>query len=249
VARKANIAREEIHQACWELLETNSFPNIPRLTEYFLQKDGRRCSNTTFMNAIAEWEGAYKEHQEHHLKELDDVLLPVFKRFSRDITQNLGLLLDEKVSYIEQQKTLKQNAVKGGYLSLSSSLVDLQKNYDILFDEHENLKKQSFEFKQRQSFSQQKYQEILSQNQTLSSQVQQKLSENAELRISLSQKKADLDKLDNHIGLLKEENAKLMDQLKEKQNQQILSDSKKWQVISERLDAMTNSLKSMEHKG
>ena len=61
MARKANIAREEIHQACWELIEKNSFPNIPRLTEYFLQKDGRRCSNTTFLNAITDWEETYKD--------------------------------------------------------------------------------------------------------------------------------------------------------------------------------------------
>lgn len=248
MARKANIAREEIHQACWELLEKNSFPNIPRLTEYFLQKDGRRCSNTTFMNAIAEWEATYKEHQEHHLKELDGVLLPVFKRFSRDITQNLGLLLDEKVTHLEQQQTLKQNAVKGGYLSLSSSLMDLQKSYDTLLDEHENTKKQMLELKQRQTFSQQRYQEILTQNQVLSSQIKQKTSENTELRINLSQKEVDLAKLDNQIAQLKKENVKFMDQLKDKQNQQALIDTRKWQMMSEKLDTMTNSLKTMGYK-
>lgn len=248
MARKANIAREEIHQACWELLEKNSFPNIPRLTEYFLKKDGRRCSNTTFMNAIAEWEVTYKEHQDHHIKELDGVLLPVFKRFSRDITQNIGLLLDEKVSHLEQQQTLKQNAVKGGYLSLSSSLVDLQKSYDTLLDEHENTKKQMLELKQRQTFSQQRYQEILTQNQVLSSQIKQRTSENTELRINLSQKEVDLAKLDNQIAQLKKENATFMEQLKNKQSQQALVDAKKWQMMSEKLDTMTNSLKTMEHK-
>lgn len=248
MARKANIAREEINQACWDLLEKNLFPNIPRLTEYFLKKDGRRCSNTTFMNAIAEWEVTYKEHQEHHLKELDDVLSPVFKRFSRDITQNIGLLLDEKVNSIEQQQTLKQNAVKGGYLSLSSSLVDLQKSYDSLLDKHESTKKQTLELKQRQTFNQQRHQEILTQNQVLSSQIKQKTSENTELRINLSQKEVDLAKLDNQIAQLKRENADLKGLHKDKQNQQALIDAKKWQMMNEKLDTLTNSLKTMVHK-
>ncbi|MBJ7538238.1 hypothetical protein [Marinomonas transparens] len=248
MARKANIAREEIHQACWELLEKNSFPNIPRLAEYFLQKDGRRCSNTTLMNAIAEWEKAYKEHQQHQLKELNGILLPVFKRFSRDVTQSLGLLLDEKVTDLEQRQSLKQAATEGGYLSLSSSLMDLQKNHDALLEEYEVAKRKAVELKQQLTFSQQRYQEVLSQNQVLSSQNKQKQAESTELRINLSQKEVDLAKLDNQLTLLKEENVKLAAQLKDKSSQQVSSDTKKWQQMNERLDSMANALKTIERK-
>jgi len=49
---KPNIAREEIHSSLFGSLtrkkKKNTFPNIPRLTEHFGSKDGRRCSNNDF---------------------------------------------------------------------------------------------------------------------------------------------------------------------------------------------------------
>ena len=248
MARKANIAREEIHQACWELIEKNSFPNIPRLTEYFLQKDGRRCSNTTFLNAITDWEEAYKEQQQHELSELNDVLLPVFKRFSREVTQNLGKLLDEKSSEIEQHQKLKQEATLSGYMSLSSALIELQTAYDSLMSEHKKVGDEAETFKQKFAFSEQRYQEVIAQNSVLTSQIKQEEKDNAELRINLAQKEVDLAKQDNQIAKLTEENAKLAAFLEENQQNKIKDDAKKWQEMTKKLDALTSSVKTMQRK-
>lgn len=248
MARKANIAREEIHQACWELIEKNSFPNIPRLTEYFLQKDGRRCSNTTFLNAISDWEEAYKEQQQHELSELNDVLLPVFKRFSREVTQNLGKLLDEKSTEIEQHQILKQEATQSGYLSLSSALIELQAAHDSLTTEHKKISDEAETLKQKFVFSEQRYQEVIAQNAVLTSQIKQEQKENTELRINLAQKEVDLAKQDNQLAKLTEENAKLAATLEENQQNKIKNDTKKWQEMTEKLDALTSSVKTMQRK-
>ena len=248
MARKANIAREEIHQACWELIEKNSFPNIPRLTEYFLQKDGRRCSNTTFLNAITDWEEAYKEQQQHELSELNDVLLPVFKRFSREVTQNLGKLLDEKSSEIEQHQKLKQEATRSGYMSLSSALIELQTAYDSLMSEHKKVGDEAETFKQKFAFSEQRYQEVIAQNSVLTSQIKQEEKDNAELRINLAQKEVDLAKQDNQIAKLTEENAKLAATLEENQQNKIKDDAKKWQEMTKKVDALTSTVKTMQRK-
>jgi chromosome segregation ATPase len=248
MARKANIAREEIHQACWELIEKNNFPNIPRLTEYFLQKDGRRCSNTTFLNAITDWEEAYKEQQQHELSELNDVLLPVFKRFSREVTQNLGKLLDEKSSEIEQHQILKQEATQSGYLSLSSALIELQAAHDSLTSEHKKVSDEAETFKQKLAFSEQRYQEVIAQNAVLTNQIKQEQKEITELRINLSQKEVDLAKQDNQLTKLVEENAKLTATLDEAQHNKTKEDAKKWQEMTKKLDALTSSVKTMQRK-
>lgn len=248
MARKANIAREEIHQACWLLLEQNSFPNIPRLAEHFLQQDGRRCSNTTLMNAIAEWEDTYKEYQQHQLKELNDVLGPVFKRFSREVTQQLGQLLDEKTTEIEQHQLRKQEATQSGYLSLSSALIELQTAHDTLTIECQKRTEEAENLKQKWGFSEQRYQEVMAQNAVLTSQIQQEQKDNSELRLNLAQKEVDLAKQDNQLALLKEENARLATELFDRQNTQRVDEDKKWQEMSKKLEEITHSVKTLQRK-
>ena len=248
MARKANIAREEIHQACWELIEKNTFPNIPRLAEHFSLKDGRRCSNTTFMNAIAEWEDAYKEHQQHQLQELSDTLLPIFKRFSRDVTQNLGQLLDEKSTDLEQHQILKQEATEGGFLSLSSALIELQKAHDALTTEHKKICSHTESLQQQYAFSEQRYQDVISQNHVLNSQLKQEQKDNAELRINLSQKEVDLAKQDNQLTALKQDKTKLTAQLESHQAKKVKGEAEKWLAITKKLDTLTSSIESINHK-
>jgi hypothetical protein len=248
MARKANIAREEIHQACWELIEKNTFPNIPRLTEHFALKDGRRCSNTTFMNAIAGWEDAYKEHQQHQLQELSDILLPIFKRFSRDVTQNLGQLLDEKSTDLEQHQIRKQEATEGGFLSLSSALIELQETHDALTIEHKKKCSHSEDLQKKLAFSDQRYQDVLSHNHVLNSQLKQEQNSNTELRINLSQKEVDLAKQDNQLTLLKQENTKLVAELKNKQIKHVKGEAERWLEITKKLDTLTSSIETINHK-
>lgn len=248
MARKANIAREEIHQACWELLESNNFPNIPRIADYFLQKDGRRCSNTTLLNAISEWEDAYKEHQQHQLKELNDVLGPVFKRFSREVTQQLGQLLDEKSTEIEQHQIRKQEATQSGYLSLSSALIELQAAHDALTIECQKRTEEAETLKQKWGFSEQRYQEVMAQNAVLNSQIHQSQKDNAELHLNLAQKEVDLAKQDNQLALLKEENARLTKERLACQSEQRLDNDTKWQEMSKKLEEITHSVKTMQGK-
>ncbi len=248
MARKANIAREEIHQACWELLESNHFPNIPRIADYFLQKDGRRCSNTTLLNAITEWEDAYKEHQQHQLIELSDVLAPVFKRFSREVTQQLGQLLDEKTTEIEQHQLRKQEATQSGYLSLSSVLIELQTAHDELTIECQKRTEEAETLKQKWAFGEQRYQEVVAQNSVLTSQIQQAQKDSSELRLNLAQKEVDLAKQDNQLALLKEENARLTAELIDRQNEQRTDEDKKWQEMSKKLEEITHTVKTMQGK-
>lgn len=251
MARKANIAKEEIYQACWELIEAKQFPNIPRLTEHFLQKDGRRCSNTTFMNAIAEWEEHFKDQQQHELKELDGVLLPIFHRFSREVTQNLGQLLDEKTLEIEEAHQQKQHATNGSYLSLSSALVELQKAYDLLQGKHIKTNahnvylEQSLALEQqRGEMNEQKYQDSLSHSKVLSRQLKEEQNRNTELRINLSQKEVDLAKQDNKIAFLQEELATI----KSAQEQKTRNDASTWQAMHKTLEQLAASLQDTQHK-
>lgn len=248
MARKANIAREEIHQACWELIEKNSFPNIPRLTEYFIRKDGRRCSNTTFLNAITEWEEIYKEQQQHELSELNDVLLPVFKRFSREVTESLGKLLDEKANDLECHQLRKQEATENGYLSLSTTLIELQNSYDQLVLVHKQILNEAELVKQKYEYSEQRYQQVLTQNAVLTNQIKQEQKDNTECRINLAQKEVDLAKQDNQILMLEEQNAKLVKQVEGLQRQKAQAEAKSWQKVAEKLDSLSSSLKSLSAK-
>lgn len=246
MARKANISREEIHLACWDLLETNNFPNIPRIADYFLQKDGRRCSNTTLMNAIAEWEESYKEHQQHQLKELNQLLLPVFKRFTREATHQLGQLLDEKGAETEERHNLKQKATEGGYLSLSQALIELQTQYDDLSEKYEEVSSYAASMEHKLSLSQQRYDDVLTQNKVLNSQLNQAQKANAELRINLAQKEVDLAKQDNLLSILTQEKLKLTAHVEELQNKQQIENHANWQELAKQLTELTSTVKTIE---
>ncbi|MBR7888419.1 hypothetical protein J9B83_05635 [Marinomonas sp. A79] len=255
MARKANISKEEIHQACWELIETNRFPNIPRLTQHFLQKDGRRCSNTTFLNAITEWEESYANHQQNQLQELNTLLLPVFQRFSREATQHLGQLLDEKNAEIEMHHANKQDAANGSYDSLSSALVETQNQLDALNiqnNETQNalaLTEQKLAVCQEQnSHIKQQYQDLLSQNKVVNAQLKQEQSQSAELQLNLSQKEVDLAKQDAKLSLLTSENRRLESLLDKLTKKHAIKIDEHWQLMTEKLDALTASLKSDQGK-
>lgn len=246
MARKANISNEEIHQACWELLERNSFPNIPRLADFFLDKDGRRCSNTTFIKAIAEWESIYQEQQENEFQDLDEVLLPAFKSFSRNITKSVGILLDEKIADIEKHQMLKKNAIEGGYLSLSSTLIELQKAYEELENQYSNTEKKILEIEQQAMFLEQKNQTLLSQNQVLTKQLEQEKKESAELRLNLSQREVDLAKLDNKLSQAVEEKRQTSHEIAYMKEQSREQEQRNWVQITDTLKSLSLSVEALQ---
>ncbi|MEP2617203.1 MAG: hypothetical protein ABJH25_04185 [Marinomonas sp.] len=246
MARKANISNKEIHQACWELLERNSFPNIPRIADFFLNKDGRRCSNTTLMKAIAEWEEMYKEQQEHEFNDLDEVLLPAFKSFSRNLTKSFGILLDEKAADLKKHQTQKQNAIEGGYLSLSSALIELQQAYEEIEEQHATAEQKALELEQQALLLEQKNQTLAAQNQVLAKQLEQEREESAELRLNLSQREVDLAKLDNKLSQALEEKQQAFNEttrLKEQYNKQ---EERNWAQITNTLKNLSSSVQILQ---
>ncbi|MEO9274285.1 hypothetical protein ABFY09_05445 [Marinomonas sp. 5E14-1] len=246
MARKANILNEEIHQACWELLEKNSFPNIPRVADFFLTKDGRRCSNTTLMKAIAEWEDMYKEQQEHELKDLDEVLLPAFKSFSRNVTKSFGLLLDEKVADLEKHQTQKQNATEGGYLSLSSALVELQQAYEEIEEQHASAERKNLELEQQALLLEQRNQTLLAQNQVLTKQLEQEREGSIELRLNLSQREVDLAKLDNKLTQTREEKRQASNEITRLKEQSNKQNERNWAKITDTLKSLSSSVQVLQ---
>lgn len=219
MARKANIAREEIIAACWSLLEQNYFPNIPRLTEFFLKQDGRKCSNTTFLKAITEWEELYKERQETSFKELFDVFTPSFKKFERDIGQQLQSLLEERLHHEDNIQSLKRDAAIGQYLSLSQ-LVEKQsaqlEEQDILIT---TLSQNKQESDNKISYLEQRYADTLSTLQVQKSKAEEEAVSAKELTINLAQKEIDLTKLELQLSLLNEDRERLLEQLSSQQKQ------------------------------
>lgn len=255
MARKANISKEEIHQACWELIETNRFPNIPRLTQYFLEKDGRRCSNTTFLNAISEWEESYAEHQQNQLQELDALLHPVFQRFSREATQHLGQLLDEKNAEIEMHHANKQEAANGSYNSLSEALIEAQAKIDELTaqnnESHNTLTittQKLAMLEEQNSQIKQQNQDLVSQSKVVTAQLKQEQKSNTELQLNLSQKEVDLAKQDAKLVLLTAENKRLESMLASQAEKHTVRMDEHWQLMSEKLDVLTASFKSGQGK-
>ncbi|MBJ7556914.1 hypothetical protein [Marinomonas spartinae] len=248
MARKANIAREEIHQACWELLEKNQFPNIPRIADYFLDKDGRKCSNTTLMNAISEWEELYKEHQQHQLKELGSSLAPSFNRFSRDVTQILGRLLDEKMLDAEAQYALRLSATEGQYSSLSLALCELQDAYDAVLEERESLKVMNTQLNEHLKLTQQRYDDVYSHHQVINNQLTRERSEKEALRLNLDQHEVDLAKQDHLISSLKEENSTLKQQVKSLQEEQRSVDKQHRQAVDQTLQEIARTMKQIQGK-
>lgn len=248
MARKANIAREEIHQACWELLEQNQFPNIPRIADYFSKKDGRHASNTTLMNAIIDWEEQYKEHQQHQLKELNDSLQPAFNHFSREITQTLGTLLDEKLLDLESQQLLKENATHQGFLSLSSVLCETQSALDTITIEKAQLEQSYREGQEQRQHIQQRYDDVLSHNKVIDSQLKQSQQEKNELQINISQKEVDLAKLDNKVSQLEFENEHLKNQIKMLIDQQHSEQVRPLEKLNKQLEELAQSIARIQIK-
>jgi chromosome segregation ATPase len=248
MARKANIAREEIHQACWDLLEQNHFPNIPRIADYFLKKDGRHASNTTLLNAITEWEESYKEYQQHQLKELNDALQPAFNHFSREITQTLGTLLDEKQVDFENQQALKESATHQGFLSLSSVLCETQDSLAKVTEEKQQLENAHQALIEKHQMILERYDDIVSHNKVIDSQLKQTQKERDELQLNLSQKAVDLAKLDNKVSGLEEENAQLKEQLHALKNQHQSIQDGHLEKLNKQMEELTQSVARIQIK-
>lgn len=213
MARKANISREEIILACWSLLEQNYFPNIPRLTDYFLQKDGRKCSNTTFLKAITDWEELYKERQEASFKDLSSVFMPSFKKFERDISRDLESLLEEKLHQEENEQTLKRDATHGQYLSLSE-LTQTQANViEQQEEEISMLSQKDAHASQRIERLELRYQETLTTLKVVQTQSEHDKSQIKEMSLNLSQKELDQAKVELKLNLIEEDRKRLKMQL------------------------------------
>ncbi|WP_417506273.1 hypothetical protein [Marinomonas gallaica] len=204
MARKANIAKEEIIEACWRLIETNTFPNIPRLSEYFKELDGRGCSNTTLLNAINDWEEDYREHQETELKDITEQLTPTFKRFERDVIQQLSVLLDEKIQANEHQLALKKDAIEGrdnsladAYIRSEQQLEETQTLLDSVQQSEQDLLHQNQQITQR-------YEDTLSRTRVLESELDDNKRQLREADTKLNQAQVDLAKQDQQIKMLTE---------------------------------------------
>lgn len=202
MARKANIAKEEIIEACWRLIETNTFPNIPRLSEYFKELDGRGCSNTTLLNAINEWEEDYREHQQSELKDITDQLAPTFKRFERDVIQHLSVMLDQKIELHEHQASLKKDALDGrenslaeAYIRSEQQLEETQERLNTVQQTEQTLVAQNQQLAQR-------YDDTLSRSRVLESELEASKRQLREADSKLNQAQVDLAKQDQKIQML-----------------------------------------------
>ena len=215
MARKANIEREEIIMACWALLEQNYFPNIPRLTDYFINQDGRKCSNTTFLKAITEWEELYKERQDASFQELSDVFMPTFKKFERDISRDLQSLLEETLQNEDNSQALKRDATNGQYLSLSQLSqdqaleIDAQASLITTLTEAQQINKNKIEYLDK------RYQETLSTVKMQQVKSAEQESQIKELILNLAQKEVDQTKCELQIKLLDEDRERLRESNRE----------------------------------
>ena len=142
----------------------------------------------------------------------------------------------------------KQEATENGYLSLSTTLIELQNSYDQLVLEHKQILNEAELVKQKHEYSEQRYQQVLTQNAVLTNQIKQEQQHNTECRINLAQKEVDLAKQDNQILMLEEQNAKLVKQVEELQRQKAQAEAKSWQKMAEKLDSLSSSLKSLSAK-
>lgn len=202
MARKANISKEEIIEACWQLIEQNTFPNIPRLSAYFLQLDGRACSNTTLLNAINDWEELYREQQESELSDLKENLEPSFKRFERDVVQALSLVLGEKIQAHEDALTLRQAAIEGRSDSLSEAFVESTEQVSQLTTELAERVDEVDQLQQQNQLLSERYEQTLSRSRVLESELEKHQRELKERDAQLSQAQVDLAKQDKQIEML-----------------------------------------------
>ncbi|WP_191603357.1 hypothetical protein [Marinomonas algicola] len=257
MARKANISREEILLACWDLLEQNYYPNIPRVAEYFQKRDGRKCSNTTLLNSISEWEEQYKERQQVKFSDLGNALNPVFKKIEREFVQVLQSQLDEKVGEFEHSEQLKSDAVKGRYLSLSKSLAT-QADQLLNAEEKANLfEKKSHELMNDFQYMKQRYEDTLSTLSVSTESLRACEQQLKEIQLNLVQKEVDLVKIESRYSAIENENKRLMleltmlkkdfDLLKQ-QNSELsnVNEQKVIDVLSAKIDSLNQGVRKKE---
>lgn len=219
MARKANIAKEEIIEACWKLIENNTFPNIPRLSHYFKELDGRGCSNTTLLNAINEWEEAYREYQESEVKDIAEHLTPSFKRFERDVVQSLSVLLDEKVHAYEAQMTLRKEALEGREDSLSQAFMASEAQLEQALAELDALKANEHTLQAQQQQLAERLEHALTRSRVLENELADSTRLLQEADTKVSQAQVDLAKQDQTITMLNDALADAHQQIKVLQSQ------------------------------
>lgn len=219
MARKANIAKEEIIEACWKLIESNTFPNIPRLSQYFKELDGRGCSNTTLLNAISDWEEAYREYQESEVKDIAEHLTPSFKRFERDVVQSLSVLLDEKVHAFEAQMSLRKDALEGRGDSLSEALIESESQLEQTLQQLSERKQSEQQLQASHDQLSERLDHTLARNRVLENELADASRKLHEADTKLSQAQVDLAKQDQTIAMLNDTLASAQQQIKQLQTQ------------------------------
>lgn len=243
MARKANIAKEEIIEACWKLIENNTFPNIPRLSEFFKELDGRGCSNTTLLNGISEWEEAYREYQESEVKDIAEHLTPSFKRFERDVVQSLSILLDEKVHAYEEQMSLRKEALEGRKDSLSAALIESETQLEQTQQELANSQQLVQQLQLNNEQLSERLDHALARTRVLENTLTDNTRKLHEADTKLSQAQVDLAKQDQTIAMLNEALAVAQQQVKELQTQ---SNSQYEQILSSAVSQLQDLAKSLK---
>ena len=250
MARKANISRDEIIMACWNLLEQNYFPNIPRVADYFLKLDGRKCSNTTFLKAITEWEELYKERQDASFQDLFDVFTPSFKKFERDIGRDIQQLLEEKLHHSENDQALKKDATNGQYLSLSDFVVQQSQELESQEKTLVELTESKQDALQKCEHLTGRYQDTLSNLKVHQSKLEQQDKEIKTLNLNLSQKEVELASFELQLNLIKDERETLLDQIRSQQRQiENLSKQNNHKEIEDLTEQVKNLIKLQTENG
>ncbi len=246
MARKANIAKEEIIEACWHLISENTFPNIPRLSEYFKNLDGRGCSNTTLLNAISEWEEAYREQSASELSDLAESIEPCIDRFNRDLIKAVSVVLDEKIRAHEESLSLRKASLEGRSDALSEALSESQIELEQRTIENHQLKEA---LEEQQKTNQQlttQNEGVLSRTRVLESDLAAMKRQLEEADAALHQAQVDLAKQDIKIELLTDANKSAQSQIQ--QLQQSKTQEYDQQVKSTVLE-LKEIAKSLQNKG
>ena len=242
MAKKPNISREEIHQACWKLIEQKQFPNIPRLANYFQQLDGRKCSNTTLLNAITEWQEIFEEQQNADTQGLSDLLKSPIEQFIRNTTKQINQMLDEKQHSLEETYSMKQQSIDSEHLSLSQQVAKQEEEISRLKNEQDNKKQKIEGLENKIAYSEQRLEEVMRHNQSLKHQLIEKQQLNEELRLNKAQQELNLAKQDHKI-------TSLTNELKEKtiqltQIQESLRNNQAKRLHTNRIEAQLEQLQT-----
>lgn len=242
MARKANIAKAEIIEACWKLIEENTFPNIPRLSAYFQNLDGRGCSNTTLLNAITEWEEAYREQQESELADIKGSLEPSFKRFERDVIQALSVVVDEKIQAFEEQLSLRKSALEGRQNSLSEALIQSEQALEASQTQLNHLTEKHERVVQKNTLTHERYEATLARVRVLESELAQSNRSKQEAQTKLNQAQVDLAKQDKQIEMLSNALTAAQEQVTQLQNSQQASYSSQFAQAIKDLQEISKSI-------